>query len=154
MEPMATQAEMVLQEPRESPVMLVTKETRVLLVLTKQMVHLVRRANQVCVDPPAHKDQLVRPDPKVIEAHEERRVTVAQRAIQASLDKMVKMVKPVILVMMVAEDLVDQPGQLDPKEKRVHLVSMALTASLDQEVRIILVFIASGAYSSEQVRLM
>ena len=132
---MATQAGMAFQEQRESPVMLVTRETRVLLVQTKQMVRQVRRVNQACVDPPAHKDQLVHPDPKVIKGHEERKVTVAHRVILASLDKMVKTVKPVILVMMVAEDLVDQPGQPDPKEKRVNLVSMVLTASLDPEVR-------------------
>lgn len=62
-------------------------------------------------------------------------MTVENRVIQATLDKMVSPVKLVTQVMMVTVDLGDQPGHPEPKANRVELVSMASMASKDPEVR-------------------
>jgi hypothetical protein len=71
----------------------------------------------------------------VIQAHEDKRVIVAQRVTQAALDKMVKMVLMVILVIMVAEDHGVQLDHLEPRVTREHVVAMEPMASLDPEVR-------------------
>ncbi len=132
---MATQAPMVILVKRESGVTKEIVEILVFLVLTKPMVHRVRRVNQVYGEAKVHKVLPVHPDLKVMQEHGDRRVIVANLETLARVEKMVKMAKMVILVIMVAEGLVVQVDHLDLKVSRDNLVLMVPMATLDPEVR-------------------